>query len=286
MYDTRRSDVLAGTFEMSRITEQRTKPSKADDNDCSSRRQFGEFDNVDLSSIFPTSKIKAQILRDEGVGRVSTKAIHLIGACSGILMRELAEESAADVAAKNAGNRRKPSCSSSRGVGRKRKIEQSTATQSHADNSAKESSALKRDDVKAWIEKDTSSYDFLHGLLSEQVSAKDTPSYGDAYRNKKRRDAATARRGSDGNAIKGNKSSSSNDAGTSSTAAVAITSVLGGSAGAAAASSGRKSRSTSCTDAINHLGDEETLCSLIDASTQGGNIVVRDGIVEDKEEYD
>ena len=34
---------------------------------------------MDLSNVFPHSKIKSQILRDEEVGRLSSKAVELIG---------------------------------------------------------------------------------------------------------------------------------------------------------------------------------------------------------------
>ena len=38
---------------------------------------------------FPHSKIKAQILEDENVGRVSSKAVELISACSALFVRDL-----------------------------------------------------------------------------------------------------------------------------------------------------------------------------------------------------
>jgi len=40
---------------------------------------------------FPNKKIKAQILRDEDVGRVSSKAIELIAACSALFVRDLVD---------------------------------------------------------------------------------------------------------------------------------------------------------------------------------------------------
>ena len=51
------------------------------------------MEDCDLSSVFPVAKIKAQLLRDEGVGRLSGKAVRLIGACSAVFLRELAEAS-------------------------------------------------------------------------------------------------------------------------------------------------------------------------------------------------
>ena len=45
---------------------------------------------MDSDGKFPTSKIKAQLLRDDDVGRVSTKAVELIAACSALFVNELA----------------------------------------------------------------------------------------------------------------------------------------------------------------------------------------------------
>lgn len=47
------------------------------------------------SSIFPLSKIKARILRDEGVGQLSKNSISSISACSATFIKTLAEEAAA-----------------------------------------------------------------------------------------------------------------------------------------------------------------------------------------------
>jgi hypothetical protein len=195
-----------------------------------------------------------------------------------------------DAIARGTSKSGKCSSSSSHGAGRKRKAMEYTAAQPSVDDSAKEStSTVTRDDIRACIEQDTISYDFLHGLLSEQVSTRDIASYGAAYRNKRKRDAANACRGGDRNPPKSNKSGAKKEdasGSTSAAAAAAISSVLGESEGAAAAASaacsGGKSRST---DALK-LGDEETLRSAIDASMQEGNTFAMDGIVEDDEEYD
>lgn len=45
---------------------------------------------MDSDGKFPTSKIKAQLLRDDDVGRVSTKAVELIAACSALFVNDLA----------------------------------------------------------------------------------------------------------------------------------------------------------------------------------------------------
>eukprot|EP00584_Thalassiosira_punctigera_P025550 CAMPEP_0172551084 /NCGR_PEP_ID=MMETSP1067-20121228/36354_1 /TAXON_ID=265564 ORGANISM="Thalassiosira punctigera, Strain Tpunct2005C2" /NCGR_SAMPLE_ID=MMETSP1067 /ASSEMBLY_ACC=CAM_ASM_000444 /LENGTH=43 /DNA_ID= /DNA_START= /DNA_END= /DNA_ORIENTATION= len=42
-----------------------------------------------MDDVFPRSKIRAQILRDERVGCVSSGAIDLIAACSALLVRDL-----------------------------------------------------------------------------------------------------------------------------------------------------------------------------------------------------
>mmetsp|Transcript_27155 Transcript_27155/g.59406 ORF Transcript_27155/g.59406 Transcript_27155/m.59406 type:complete len:279 (+) Transcript_27155:447-1283(+) len=255
--------------------------------------------NVDLASVFPTSKVKAQILRDDGVGRVSTKAIQLIGACSAVFLRELVESAVAgresilvsnDAIATGTSKSGKRLSSSSHGAGKKRRaMESSTAAQPSVDDSTEEStSTVTKDDIRACIEQDTASYDFLRGLLSEQASTRDIPSYGAAYRNKRKRDAANACRG-DRNRPKSNKSGSKKEdaSGSTSVAPEAISSILEESEGApaaaaAAACSGSRSGST---DAVK-LGDEEILRSAIDASMQEGNTFAMDGIVEDDEEYD
>lgn len=45
---------------------------------------------MDSDGKFPISKIKAQLLRDDDVGRVSTKAVELIAACSALFVSDLA----------------------------------------------------------------------------------------------------------------------------------------------------------------------------------------------------
>lgn len=45
---------------------------------------------MDSDGKFPISKIKAQLLRDDDVGRVSTKAVELIAACSALFVNDLA----------------------------------------------------------------------------------------------------------------------------------------------------------------------------------------------------
>ena len=42
---------------------------------------------------FPITKIKAQLLRDDNVGRVSTKAVELIAACSSLFVNDLVAKS-------------------------------------------------------------------------------------------------------------------------------------------------------------------------------------------------
>lgn len=42
---------------------------------------------------FPITKIKAQLLRDDNVGRVSTKAVELIAACSSLFVNDLVTKS-------------------------------------------------------------------------------------------------------------------------------------------------------------------------------------------------
>ncbi|KAL7441559.1 hypothetical protein ACHAXM_008129 [Skeletonema potamos] len=50
---------------------------------------------MDSDGKFPISKIKAQLLRDSDVGRVSTKAVELINACSALFVSDLARSTEA-----------------------------------------------------------------------------------------------------------------------------------------------------------------------------------------------
>mmetsp|Transcript_22865 Transcript_22865/g.47334 ORF Transcript_22865/g.47334 Transcript_22865/m.47334 type:complete len:241 (+) Transcript_22865:37-759(+) len=55
----------------------------------------------DCTGVFPHSKIKAQILRDEEVGRISSKAIELLGACSALFVSDLVRSKAMEVSSSN-----------------------------------------------------------------------------------------------------------------------------------------------------------------------------------------
>lgn len=245
------------------------------------------FHDVDLASTFPTTKVKAQILRDEGVGRISSKAIQLIGACSAIFVREVAEAAVSAAEHENddddGQSKDSPSLklvsSKVKAQGRKRKLSSSNSTKSKPEELDRPSPILlTRDHIKDSIEQDETKFDFLHGVISDNISAKEIPSYGAAYQKKVRREAAGSKRKgkSTTGAIKGKGAGGTGLDNAASAAAVGASSVLTGSA------TGTAAASDSCA------GDEEALRKVIDASLQDGTGMVGldDVIVEDDEEYD
>ena len=240
-----------------------------------------QLHDVDLASTFPATKIKAQILRDEGVGRISSKAIQLIGACSAIFVRELAEASASARENKHEGDDESSLLLLSSKVetkGRKRKLSSHNKQQSRSDGDTTES-ILTRDNIKDCIEQDTTKFDFLHGVLSDHVSAKEIPSYGAAYQKKMRREATGSKQKKKllkANDSLGGGSNSKNDATATAAADVGASTLLGSAA--------TRTEAASATSA----GDEEALRTVIGASLQEDDDFVGPdaGIVEDDEEYD
>ena len=243
-----------------------------------------QLHDVDLASTFPATKIKAQILRDEGVGRISSKAIQLIGACSAIVVRELAEASASARENKHDdGDDESSSLLLSSKVrvetkGRKRKLSSHNKHQSNSDGNTTES-ILTRDNIKDCIEQDTTKFDFLHGVLCDHISAKEIPSYGAAYQKKMRREATgnKQKKKLKANDSLGGGINSKNDATATAAADVGASTVLG-------------SATTGTTEAASatSAGDEEALRAVIGASLQEDDDFVGPdaGIVEDDEEYD
>ena len=252
------------------------------DSQQSNTSDGASFHNVDLASTFPTTKVKAQILRDEGVGRISSKAIQLIGACSAIFVRELAEAAVLAAAARENDNDDGQSMASSKvkAQGRKRKLSSSKSTTSKSEGDRPSQILLTRDHIKDCIEQDETKFDFLHGVISDNISAKEIPSYGAAYQKKVKREAAGSNRKGKSmtGAIKGKGAGGAGLDNAASAAAIGASSVLIGSAtGTAVAAASASS-----------AGDEEALRKVIDASLQDGTGMVGldDGIVEDDEEYD
>ena len=251
------------------------------DSQQSNTSDGASFHNVDLASTFPTTKVKAQILRDEGVGRISSKAIQLIGACSAIFVRELAEAAVLAAAARENDNDDGQSMASSKvkAKGRKRKLSSSKSTTSKAEGDRPSQILLTRDHIKDCIEQAETKFDFLHGVISHNLSAKELPSYGAAYQKKVKREAAGSNRKgkSTTGAIKGKGAGGAGLDNAASAAAVGASSVLIGSA-----------TSTAAAASASSAGDEEALRKVIDASLQDGTGMVGldDGIVEDDEEYD
>ena len=56
---------------------------------------------------FPITKIKAQLLRDDNVGRVSTKAVELIAACSSLFVNDLVTKSIETTSTRKASSKTK-----------------------------------------------------------------------------------------------------------------------------------------------------------------------------------
>eukprot|EP00957_Ditylum_brightwellii_P106973 8161299-Ditylum_brightwellii.AAC.1 len=144
-------------------------------------------EDLDLTTLFPMKKIKAQLQRDEGVGRISTKAIEFIGACSAIFVHDLAKE-----AAKVGKQQRDSEKSTSSPIqkeketkktrGRKRKLEDAA----DEDNSSKNTIRVKLDDVRQCIENNKEKFDFLVGI-TENLSESKASGYAAAMTRKLKR---------------------------------------------------------------------------------------------------
>lgn len=146
-----------------------------------------------LASIFPSTKIKSHILRDEGVGRISSKAVQLIGACSAIFVRDLARAASQEVAT-NPENGRTPGTldeesntkSSSRSTSR---VRNDCGTKLHPRKRLRTTDArtaqvtLDLHHVSRCIESDDAKYDFLHDLVRE-VTEESAPSLNESVRKK------------------------------------------------------------------------------------------------------
>ena len=163
--------------------------------------------------------------------------------------------------------------------GRKRKLSSSNSTKSKPKGDRPSQILLTRDHIKDCIEQDETNFDFLHGVISDNISAKEIPSYGAAYQKKVKREAAGSKRKGKSmtGAIKGKGAADAGHDNAASAATVGASSVLiGSSTGTAAAAS------------ASSAGDEEALRKVIDASLQDntGMVELDDGIVEDDEEYD
>mmetsp|Transcript_27303 Transcript_27303/g.38417 ORF Transcript_27303/g.38417 Transcript_27303/m.38417 type:complete len:194 (-) Transcript_27303:246-827(-) len=50
--------------------------------------------NLDLTKIFPASKIKSYLHKDERVGRLLNRGVEFVGACSGLFLQQLVQDAA------------------------------------------------------------------------------------------------------------------------------------------------------------------------------------------------
>ncbi|KAL7525671.1 hypothetical protein ACHAXR_001107 [Thalassiosira sp. AJA248-18] len=122
-----------------------------------------------MNSTFPYSKIKSQILRDEGVGRLSSKAVELIATCSALFVRDLVDNYCDDASDKQNNN------------SRKRKSAAGTNTNCIPDDE----NIIKASHIKKQAKK-RPEYGFLNdGTSLDELTEKNAPKY-DATRRRKR----------------------------------------------------------------------------------------------------
>ena len=113
---------------------------------------------------FPISKIKAQLLRDDDVGRVSAKAVELIAACSALFVNDLARSAMSTTEASHT---------------RKRKSSSKTNT------AAKDVTLVTLAQIKKSV-KTQKEYSFLEGVL-DGVTEKSAFHYDTAAAKKRKR---------------------------------------------------------------------------------------------------
>lgn len=113
---------------------------------------------------FPISKIKAQLLRDDDVGRVSAKAVELIAACSALFVSDLARSAMSNAEASHA---------------RKKKSSSKTNT------AAKDVTLVTLAQIKKSV-KTQKEYSFLEGVL-DGVTEKSAFHYDTAAAKKRKR---------------------------------------------------------------------------------------------------
>eukprot|EP00978_Attheya_sp_CCMP212_P026659 scaffold88174_cov57-Attheya_sp.AAC.6 len=133
-----------------------------------------------VTDVFPASRIKAQLLKDEGVGKLSAGAVRLIGACSAQFILDLATNAASASLASNA----KASCSESKGG---------------AVSSSRAHNILTKEDLCKHISAHVEKYDFLEEVV-KQTQTESTPnSYGIKSGAKRKRTSSgiTAKNGKD-----------------------------------------------------------------------------------------
>mmetsp|Transcript_6266 Transcript_6266/g.10233 ORF Transcript_6266/g.10233 Transcript_6266/m.10233 type:complete len:189 (-) Transcript_6266:1710-2276(-) len=119
---------------------------------------------MDADGKFPISKIKAQLLRDDDVGRVSTKAVELIAACSALFVNDLARSAMSTAEASQT---------------RKRKSSSKTNT------AAKDVTLVTLAQIKKSV-KAQKEYNFLEGVL-DGVTEKNAFHYDTAAAKKRKR---------------------------------------------------------------------------------------------------
>ncbi len=158
-------------------------------------------------NVFPHSKIKAQLLQDENVGRVSSKAIDLIAACSALFVRDL-------VAPEDDGD----SCSGStrRGLATSATVISSSSSRGGNNNVSNDDDDIRGgvkknrvdlDCIKRNIRRRSEYFNFLDGELDE-LTEENAPNYDAAAKKRKRR---TERLESTNRLPKGQSSANSSD---------------------------------------------------------------------------
>ena len=138
---------------------------------------------------FPHSKIKAQILEDENIGRISCKAVELISACSALFVRDLVVQDGGD----SSGLHRKSAKSvptTAQGENTAVPEKESCATnQQNFNRLPPPSSPIDLECIKHNIQGQPE-YDFLHGVMDE-LTENNAPKYDAAARKRKRHQTKT-----------------------------------------------------------------------------------------------
>mmetsp|Transcript_25368 Transcript_25368/g.54550 ORF Transcript_25368/g.54550 Transcript_25368/m.54550 type:complete len:235 (+) Transcript_25368:134-838(+) len=143
---------------------------------------------------FPNTKIKAQILQNEDIGRVSSKALELIAACSALFVRHLVDHNGDNDNGISSNSSSHQEHETSTNNSRMQTRQQRKAS-SQLSNNAKANQLLVGDNAPsgpidlAHVKKQTKQHseynDFLDGVL-DGLTEKNAPKYDTAARKRKR----------------------------------------------------------------------------------------------------
>mmetsp|Transcript_27056 Transcript_27056/g.56354 ORF Transcript_27056/g.56354 Transcript_27056/m.56354 type:complete len:235 (-) Transcript_27056:219-923(-) len=142
-----------------------------------------------MDDVFTQSKIKAQIRQEEAIGRVSSKALDLIAACSALFVRDLVEQENGNDNENNNNNKNHgPSNSTTtktrrtRSSSRKRKcIDKSACAKDTPSKTNDGPSIINLTHIKKRIDNQPE-YEFLDGVLDESLTENNAYKYDAAAR--------------------------------------------------------------------------------------------------------